>query len=167
MSIIRIIRSVPAIVLSTGLLAAPLNAADEQSLTDKAKEAVENTKDAVSDAGRAVGDKFDDLWRGIDESRLKNRTPDEIVAWAIMGVLVGAFAGMLTQLKTSGLGRIGRLLLGLAGAFVGGMVVHVAKLDFGWGPVLIRYEDLLFAFLGALLLIVAGRVLRSKSRKQT
>jgi hypothetical protein len=32
--------------------------------------------------------------------------------------------------------------------------------------VLIRYEDLLFSLLGALLLIVIGRLLRSKSRKQ-
>jgi len=139
--------------------------ADEPSLTDKAKQTVEETKDAVRDAGRSVEKGIDNLWRSVDEQRLKNRTPDEIVAWVIMGILVGAVAGMATGLKSSGLGNFGRLLLGLGGAFLGGMVVHVAKLDFGWGPVLIRYEDLLFSFLGALLLIVLGRVFRSKSRK--
>jgi uncharacterized membrane protein YeaQ/YmgE (transglycosylase-associated protein family) len=83
-----------------------------------------------------------------------------------MGVLVGAVAGMMTSLKTSGLGKAGRLLLGLAGAFLGGVVVHVAKVDFGLGPVLIRYEELLFAFAGAVVLIVLGRLIGSGARKK-
>jgi uncharacterized membrane protein YeaQ/YmgE (transglycosylase-associated protein family) len=56
-------------------------------------------------------------------------------------------------------------LLGLAGAFVGGLVVHLANLDFGWGPVLIRYEELLFALLGAIVLVVLAKLLRRSSTK--
>jgi uncharacterized membrane protein YeaQ/YmgE (transglycosylase-associated protein family) len=120
----------------------------------------------VRDVGRSAEKTLEDLWKSIDEQRLKNRTPDQIVAWVIMGVLVGALAGMATSLKTTGLGKAGRLLLGLAGAFIGGIVAHVTRIDFGWGPVLIRYEDLLFSLVGALLLIVIGRFLRSRSKKQ-
>ena len=127
---------------------------------------VEEAKEAVRDAGRSAEKTIENLWRSIDEQRLKNRTPDQIVAWAIMGVLVGAVAGMATSLKTTGLGKAGRILLGLAGAFIGGIVVHAARIDFGWGPVLIRYEDLLFSLVGALLLVVIGRFLRSRSKKQ-
>lgn len=149
----------------------------EETLSQKAKEvgaetkaavtdAVENAKDAVGDAGRTAGKALENLWNSIDQQRLKNRTPDQIIAWLIMGVLVGAVAGMATSLKTSGLGKAGRLFLGLAGAFIGGIVVQATRIDFGWGPVLIRYEELLFAFLGALLLIVIGRLVRSRSKKQ-
>jgi uncharacterized membrane protein YeaQ/YmgE (transglycosylase-associated protein family) len=154
------------LLLLAAVTTSNLIAAESPSLTDQAKQAGAETRDAVDKAVASTKDSFDNLWRSVDENRLKNRTPDEVVAWAIMGVLAGAVAGMFTQLKPSGLGKLGRLLLGLGGAFVGGMVVHVAKLDFGWGPVLIRYEDLLFSLLGALLLIVIGRVLRSKSKKK-
>jgi uncharacterized membrane protein YeaQ/YmgE (transglycosylase-associated protein family) len=103
----------------------------------------------------------------VSESRLKNRTRDEIVAWAIMGVLVGAVAGMLTTLKTTGLGKVGRLLLGLAGAFMGGMIVHAGRIDFGLGPVLIRYEELLFSLAGAVVLIIVARFFRSGAKKKS
>jgi len=167
-----------ALTLPFLLSGAVLFAAEEKSFTEQAKqagedtkkavnEAVESTSDAMHQAGQSVSDTFEHLWRSVDENRLKNRTPDEIVAWAIMGILVGAVAGMLTQLKPTGMGKFGRLLLGLAGAFIGGMVVHVAKLDYGLGPVLIRYEDLLFSLLGALLLILIGRVFRAKSKKHS
>jgi uncharacterized membrane protein YeaQ/YmgE (transglycosylase-associated protein family) len=168
------------------LIALPVavQAADEPSAGDRAKAAVEDTKqkakdaaaavegavkdasNAVTDATRTAGEKFHNLWRRVDESRLKNRTPDEIVAWVIMGVLVGAVAGMMTSLKTTGLGKLGRLLLGLAGAFLGGVVVHLTKVDFGMGPVLIRYEELLFSFAGAIVLLIAARLLRSGAKKK-
>ena len=101
-----------------------------------------------------------------NRSRLKNRTRDEIVAWVIMGVLVGAVAGMMTTLKTTGLGKLGRLMLGLVGAFIGGMIVHVGRIDFGLGPVLIRYEELLFSLVGAVLLVIVARLLRSGAKKK-
>lgn len=162
------------------LLGSVLDAAafgGEETLRDRAKavgtetkvavaDTVEDAKEAVRDAGRSAEKTLENLWRSIDEQRLKNRTPDQIVAWIIMGVLVGAVAGMATSLKTTGLGKAGRILLGLAGAFIGGIVVHVAGIDFGWGPVLIRYEDLLFSLVGALVLVLIGRLLRSKSKKQ-
>ncbi len=151
-------------------------AEDEPTLADKAKaranetkeaitEAAQDTKKAAVGAGQATAESFENLWRRVDESRIKNRSRDEIVAWVIMGALVSAVAGALTSLKNSGLGKVGRLLLGLGGALIGGMVVRVAQINFGWGPVLIRYEDLLFSLLGAIVLIFVGRLLRSSSKK--
>jgi uncharacterized membrane protein YeaQ/YmgE (transglycosylase-associated protein family) len=84
-----------------------------------------------------------------------------------MGVLVGAVAGMMTTLKPTGLGRLGRLVLGLAGAFLGGIVAHVGRFDFGWGPVLIRYEELFFSLVGAILIVAAGRIIHSRTTKKT
>ena len=151
-------------------------AADEPGLTDRAKEtaqetkaavqgAVKDAKGAVAGVGREVETGFENLWRRVDEGRLKNRTRDEVVAWVIMGVLVGAVAGMMTRLKPTGLGLMGRLLLGLGGACLGGLVGHLTKIDFGLGPVLIRYEELLFSLVGAILLIVVVRMIRSGAKK--
>jgi uncharacterized membrane protein YeaQ/YmgE (transglycosylase-associated protein family) len=152
-------------------------AAEEAGVTERTKAAVEDAKDkikdstaavqeaakdakeTVQDAGRTVGKSFEDLWQRADANRLKNRKPDEIVAWVIMGILVGAVAGLMAPLGTAGLGKLGRLLLGLAGAFVGGMIVNVGRIDFGMGPVLIRYEELLFSMLGAIALILVARMI--------
>ena len=76
-----------------------LAAADASGITERTKETVKDATAAVqkaaNDASRAAGKSFDDLWRRFDESRITNRTRDEIVAWVIMGVLVGAVAGMM------------------------------------------------------------------------
>ena len=132
-------------------------------VADKTKATVAEMTDAVKDAGHSAADSFKSLWSRAD---FTNRTRDEIVAWVIMGVLVGSVAGMFTGLKTSGAGRLGRLMLGLGGALLGGTVVHVARLDFGWGPVLVRYEELLFSLAGAVFLIVVARLIHSSATKK-
>lgn len=168
------------------LASSPLLAADpaSPSVTERAKQtaaeveaaarnaqrsvsgAVGDASDAVKDASRDAARSIENLWRRVDDSRLKNRNRDEIVAWVIVGVLIGALAGAFTTLNTSFSGQIGRLFIGLAGAAVGGLVVRMAKLDFGWGPVLIRYEDLAFAAAGAVVLVLLFRLVSSRSSKK-
>jgi uncharacterized membrane protein YeaQ/YmgE (transglycosylase-associated protein family) len=140
--------------------------AAEEGVAERTKAAAADVKEAVQDAGRSVADKAADLWKRVDDARLKNRTPDQIVAWVIMGVLVGALAGLFTSLGTTGIGKLGRLLLGLAGAFLGGMAAQLVHFDLGMGPVLIRYEELLFAFGGAVLLVGVSRIIRAKAKKK-
>jgi uncharacterized membrane protein YeaQ/YmgE (transglycosylase-associated protein family) len=47
--------------------------------------------------------------------------PGNVIAWLAVGLLAGAIAGRVTRGR--GYGCIGDILLGLAGAFVGGLVV--------------------------------------------
>jgi len=47
------------------------------------------------------------------------------------------------------------------------MLVHIGQFDFGWGPFLIRYEELLFAMFGALLLVVVGWAVRARTRRKS
>ena len=145
--------------LKTGLVFA------DQSVEGQAKEAAKKTSEAVQEAGTAASDTMKDLWHRIDAARLSNRTPDEIVAWLIMGVLVGALAGTMTSLKPTGSGKLALLFWGLAGAFLGGIIVSVAQINFGWGPVLIRYEELVFSFLGAIVLLLIAKFIRSRTKK--
>ena len=147
-------------------LTGPLAVQAQETTSDKISKAANETGEAIKDAGHATEQAAQDLWARIDANRLKNRTPDQIVAWVIIGVLVGAITGMFTALRSTGMGVLGRLLLGLAGAFIGGLIVAVANIDFGWGVVIIRYEELVFAFAGALILIGAGRLIRHFTQKK-
>ncbi|MCP5517274.1 MAG: GlsB/YeaQ/YmgE family stress response membrane protein [Verrucomicrobiales bacterium] len=154
------------VALAMWMGAAAAGAADDGSLGEKAREKMEAAGAAVEEAGQSAADTAQALWQRVDEARLRNRTADEVVAWAIMGVVAGAIVGLMTGFRATGLGRVARLLLGLAGACLGGMVVRVAQIDFAWGAASIRYEELLFSFLGAIVLIVIGRLVRNRSRKK-
>ena len=147
------------VVILTCLTGRPAAGADAAELGEK-------TKAAVEDAGRSVADGAGKLLDRFDEARLKHRSRDEVIAWVIMGLLVAAAAGMMTPLRPTGFGNLGRILLGLGGAFLGGMVVRVARLDFNWGSAVIRYEELLASLVGAILLFVIFRLVRPRSVKK-
>lgn len=141
------------------VLASPCLAADEASPAQKSKEAVSQSAQNVSD-GIAV------LQTRISDNRLVNRTRDEIVAFVLMGVLVASVAGMFSKVGCTALGIAGRLVLGLCGAFIGGMVVRVAEIDFAWGAITIGYEELLFSLLGAVAIVAASRGIQYQLRKK-
>ena len=109
-------------------------------------------RQAIQEKGQATVDQLEVMWQRIDEKRLKNRTPDELVAWVIMGLLV---SGLLYRFGKRG--WLTSIVLGLIGSFVGGIVAHVAQLNFGLGPVLITYEDLICTLAGGLLMLVGVR----------
>jgi uncharacterized membrane protein YeaQ/YmgE (transglycosylase-associated protein family) len=113
---------------------------------------------AIQDTSQAAMNNIELLWQRIDEKRLKNRTPDELVAWALMGLLVGGLIYRITKL-----GQGATVLLGLAGAFLGGIVANILQLNLGLGPVLIRYEDLICSFIGGFVLLYAWYWFKKRS----
>jgi uncharacterized membrane protein YeaQ/YmgE (transglycosylase-associated protein family) len=133
-----------------------------QSVEEKASATASAAKETIQEAGKTTASKLDELWRKIDEARLKNRTPDEIVAWLIMGLLVGGVLARTTDLRSWR-----PFVFGLVGAFLGGIVAHVTELDLGLGPVLIRYEDLLFSLVGGVLVLLIARRFMSRKQKPT
>jgi uncharacterized membrane protein YeaQ/YmgE (transglycosylase-associated protein family) len=140
----------------TVLLPAFTHAADSAtaSATETAKETTEQAKAAMGDLGKKMS-----------EHRLVNRTPAEIVAWVIMGVLVGALVGITSPYQASLPGRFLVLGFGLLGAFIGSMVARVGELDFGWPAIQITGEELACSFGGALFLVILGRFIRYKINK--
>ena len=153
-AVVRLIALTVLLAIMAPGLSTPLSAADP-SLAEK-------TSETVKDATEATSEGVESMMQKIDESSLSNRSPEQIGGLVILAFLVGSMIGFLTRLKNTGLGRIGRFLLGLAGAFVGTMVVAVFGLNFGWGIAVISYEELLFSFVGAILLVALGRYI-SKS----
>jgi hypothetical protein len=133
----------------------PLQAAE--TVSDQASEAQKK----IAEAGQAATAGVAEIWRRIDERRLMNRTPDQLVAWVIMGLLAAGLIRPFSKFKAPAI-----LGLGLAGAFLGGIVANVTRVDLGLGPVLIRYEDLLASLVGAALLMIAAWWLRSRKPPQ-
>lgn len=118
--------------------------------------------DTVKDAADAVEENVETLWERIDEARLTNRTPIQIIAWVIMGIVAATLAGFATSFRSNGW----RLALGLAGAFIGGIMLSVLDFKMKMNPIIIRVEELIFSLFGAALLIIIWRlVLRKKGSK--
>ena len=93
-------------------------------------------------------------------------TIGELVVWLIVGGLAGNVAGAIVKRKKEGYGKMKNMLIGLAGAVIGGLVVNVFKIDFGLGEMRVTFEELLFALLGSLgLLMVLWIVGKQKAKK--
>lgn len=148
-----------AVFLAVLVWSGPCRAADDASTTRQAVE-------TVNESAQAVAEGITTLQTRISESSLANRTRDENVAFILMGVLVGSMAGMFSKIRSSGLGIAGRLGLGLGGAFIGGLVVRVAEIDFGWGTVTMGYEEMLFSLLGAVAIVGVSRLIQRQMKKK-
>jgi uncharacterized membrane protein YeaQ/YmgE (transglycosylase-associated protein family) len=145
------------VALLVACFSPPLEVQAAASVSDKVNAVAAGAEQQIADTAKAAESKLQELWRRIDEQRLKNRTPDQLVAWVIMGLLAGALVYRLSKLS-----RAVTLLVGLAGAFLGGVIANVTQLDLGMGPVLIRYEDLVFSLLGGLIIVFVARWLASR-----
>ena len=89
----------------------------------------------------------------------------QIIVWIIVGGFAGTLAGRAVTLKKEGLGRWTNLLVGMAGAVIGGELFKLFRVDFGFGNLKVTFEDLIAAFLGSLLVICAWRILASAKAK--
>ena len=89
----------------------------------------------------------------------------EIIVWIIVGGFAGTLAGRVVTLKKEGLGRWMNLLVGMAGAVIGGALFRLFKINLGLGQLKVTFEDLIAAFLGSLLVIFVWRMLVRIKRK--
>ena len=83
-----------------------------------------------------------------------------LVSWILLGLIAGTFARVLHPGRDPG-GCIITILLGIGGALVGGYIGTML----GWGRVTgFDLRSLALAVIGALILLIARRMLFGKSR---
>jgi uncharacterized membrane protein YeaQ/YmgE (transglycosylase-associated protein family) len=84
-------------------------------------------------------------------------TLENVLLWALVGLVAGWLA---SKVAGGGLGAIGEIVLGIVGAFLGGLVfrtMHVTAPFTGLPGVIF------VAFVGAVLLLIVFRILRRPS----
>ena len=79
-----------------------------------------------------------------------------ILSWIVVGLIAGWLAGMV--MKGSGFGLLGNIIIGIAGAILGGFI---ASYFFKIGGVNgFNLTSIVIAFLGAVLIIIIARAIR-------
>jgi uncharacterized membrane protein YeaQ/YmgE (transglycosylase-associated protein family) len=94
-------------------------------------------------------------------------TISKIIVWLIIGALAGTLAGRLVTFSKQGLGFGTNLGLGMLGAVVGGGLFWLLGIDLGLGEIKITFEDLISAFVGSLLCVVAWWLIRKRAAPKT
>jgi uncharacterized membrane protein YeaQ/YmgE (transglycosylase-associated protein family) len=84
-----------------------------------------------------------------------------ILAWIVVGLIAGWLAGRV--MRGGGYGLLGDIIIGVVGGLLGGWlassVLHIGAAVSG-----INVESILVAFVGAIILLVAIRLLRGGRR---
>jgi uncharacterized membrane protein YeaQ/YmgE (transglycosylase-associated protein family) len=80
---------------------------------------------------------------------------DQLIVWAIVGLLGGSIASLIVTWSREGFGRWRNFGLGLVGALVGGFVFRVFGLFPGLDRITVSLRDVVAAFLGSLVVLLA------------
>ena len=83
----------------------------------------------------------------------------EILTWLIVGLV----AGVLASLLVGGYGILADIVIGIAGAFVGGWLFRSAGWSAPWGGLA---GTIFVAFIGAILLLVVIRLIRGATTRR-
>ena len=91
-----------------------------------------------------------------------NISLDQIIVWLLIGAIAGTLAGAMVKRSKKGFGVFSILGIGLVGALIGGALFRLFRLDLGLGSISISLEDIVAAFAGSVLFLIALRLLRKK-----
>ena len=87
-------------------------------------------------------------------------TLETVLVWILVGLVAGVLAALVVGW---GYGLIGDIVVGIAGAFIGGWIVHATKLHI---PISGIPGRILVAFGGAVILLVVIRLIRGGPRRR-
>jgi uncharacterized membrane protein YeaQ/YmgE (transglycosylase-associated protein family) len=87
-------------------------------------------------------------------------SPFICIGWIIVGAIAGAVARQIT--KASDQPLINDLILGLIGAFIGGLVASILGFSKPDGGITLVIVNLVIAIVGAVIIIGLGRMLRGR-----
>jgi len=90
----------------------------------------------------------------------------KIIVWLIVGAIAGTLASRIVTFSKEGFGKWMNLAIGMLGAVVGGFLFGLLNINLGLGEIKITFEDLISAFAGSLLCIVAWWLIRKALGKR-
>ena len=82
-------------------------------------------------------------------------TVAQLIVWIVVGLLGGSLAGRLVKWERQGFGVLSNLGLGLVGALLGGLLFRITGLFPQLDAVAISLRDVVSAFMGSLLVLLA------------
>lgn len=83
----------------------------------------------------------------------------QIIVWVIIGGLAGAIAGMIVKGRKRGFGVLTNILIGLVGAFIGGILFDFLDINIA-GDIAFTANDLVAAVVGSLIFLATLTLLR-------
>ena len=86
-------------------------------------------------------------------------TLETLLIWLVVGLIAGWLASAVAG---GGFGLIGDIVIGVVGAFIGGFIFRGLHIHVPWGGI---PGTILVAFVGALVLLVILRVIRSATTR--
>jgi uncharacterized membrane protein YeaQ/YmgE (transglycosylase-associated protein family) len=86
-------------------------------------------------------------------------TIETFLIWLVIGLIAGWLASAVAG---GGFGLLGDIIVGIVGAFIGGFIFRGLKIHVPWGGI---PGTILVAFVGALVLLVILRVIRSATTR--
>jgi uncharacterized membrane protein YeaQ/YmgE (transglycosylase-associated protein family) len=91
----------------------------------------------------------------IAKRRMESAMPsiDHDIVWIVVGLLGGGLAGALMTWERGGFGLWRNLALGLAGAFIGGLLFRIFGIWPGLDKIAISLRDVVAAVIGSLLVL--------------
>ena len=85
-----------------------------------------------------------------------------IITWLLVGSLAGSLTGRSRKGTKQGYGKWSTFGIGLVGALIGGAIFNVFGIEMGLSKISISMQDILAAFLGAVLFLIGLKVFRSR-----
>jgi uncharacterized membrane protein YeaQ/YmgE (transglycosylase-associated protein family) len=89
-----------------------------------------------------------------------NANTGQLIVWVVIGALAGTLASALLYRGQARVSQLSNIVLGLLGALVGGALFNLFGIRFGLPTLTFSIDDLVAAFVGAVILLLAMRVLR-------
>ena len=80
----------------------------------------------------------------------------ELITWIIVGLLAGTAAGAILTHHRRGYGLLYNLLLGVVGAFIGGILFNLLNISIAPG-VSVSLDDVISALVGAFVIVLILR----------
>jgi uncharacterized membrane protein YeaQ/YmgE (transglycosylase-associated protein family) len=88
-------------------------------------------------------------------------TLETLLLWIVVGLISGWLASLVVG---GGYGLVGDIVIGVVGSFVGGLIFHALHLHAPFGGLA---GTIFVAFIGAIALLIALRLIRSVGRHGT